>query len=119
MELNRAGAELRNVEPLDRAVVQRHVRRFARLARLHREAVVLARDQDAAGGALEYGVVRAPVPELQLERALARCPRQQLVAEANAQDRDPPEQVAHGCDLVFERFWVARSVREQDTVVAE
>ena len=49
MELERARAQLREVEAFDRAVVERDVRRLGGLARAHREAVVLARDEDAAG----------------------------------------------------------------------
>src|SRR5712691_8617085 len=68
VELHRAGAELRVVEPLDRAVVERDVRRLALLARPDGETVVLARHQHPAGAPVDDRVVRATVAERQLER---------------------------------------------------
>src|SRR5687768_1407587 len=66
VELDRAGAEVREVEALDRSVVEGDVRRLRVVGRRDREAVVLTRDEDAAGPPLEHGVVRAPVPEREL-----------------------------------------------------
>src|ERR671922_2848067 len=61
VELHRARAQLWEVEPLDGAVVERDVRRLARLARLDGEPVVLARDEDALAAPLEHRVVGAAV----------------------------------------------------------
>src|SRR5438105_15925974 len=61
VELRRARAQVREVEALDGVVVERDVRRLGVVARRDREAVVVARDGDAAGRALEHGLVRAAV----------------------------------------------------------
>src|SRR2546423_14300375 len=68
VELRRAGTQLGKVEALDRLVVERHVRRLGIVRRCDREAVVLARDEDAAGRALEHRVGRAAVAEGEPER---------------------------------------------------
>src|ERR1700751_2683868 len=60
MELKRAGAEVREVEALDRAVVEGDVRHLGRVARLHDEAVVLARHAHPGPGAVLYGAGGAP-----------------------------------------------------------
>src|SRR5689334_1686345 len=67
MELDGAGAQLREVEPLDRPVVERDVGRLAALTGRDGEAVVLAGDEHAAAGALEHRVVGAAMAELELE----------------------------------------------------
>src|SRR5215210_699714 len=66
VELDRAGALGRELEAFDGAVVERDVRRLSGLRGLHREAVVLARDEHAAAGAMKHGVIRAAVAERQL-----------------------------------------------------
>src|SRR5262245_13188399 len=93
MELDGAGVFQREVEPFDGAVVQGRVRRLPRLGRRDGEAVVLAGDEHAAARALDDGMVRAAVTERQLERLVSGGERQQLVPEADAEQRDPPEQV--------------------------
>src|SRR5215211_3507348 len=59
VELDGAGALGREVESFHRAVVKRHVGRLAGLGRLDGEAMVLARDEHAAAGAVEHGMIRA------------------------------------------------------------
>src|SRR5215212_4055523 len=76
MELRRAGAQVAEVEALDGAVVEGDVRRLARLRRLDGEAVVLARDEDAAARALQHRVVRTAVPEGELVRLQIRGERE-------------------------------------------
>src|SRR5215204_1961152 len=66
VELHRAGALRGQLEPLHRAVVERLVRDVAAVARLHREAVVLARDEHPAGRTLEHRMVGAAVAEREL-----------------------------------------------------
>ena len=61
-----------------------------------------------------HGVVRAAVPEGQLERLVAEREAEQLVAEAHAEQRDAAEQRANGLDLVGEDAGVAGAVRDQD-----
>ena len=50
------------------------------------EAVILARDEHAARPPVQHRVVRSPVAERQLVRLVACRQREQLVAEADAQD---------------------------------
>jgi hypothetical protein len=118
MELQAARAQLGIGEALDGAVVQRLVRRRAPLRRPHGEAVVLARHEHAAARAFQHRVVRAAMAERELERLEAGREREQLVAEADAEDRHAPEQLADDGHLGFERLGVTRAVREQDAVVA-
>ena len=68
------------------------MRRLVRVARRHREAVVLARHEYAAGAPVEHRVVRAAVTERELERLVAGREPEQLMAEADAEHRHPPEQ---------------------------
>ena len=63
-----------------------------------REAVVLHGDEHAAGARVAHGVVRAAVAERKLERVEPEREAEQLVAEADAEERHAPEQVAHGLD---------------------
>src|SRR3954452_6433962 len=72
MELDRARAQLRQRQALDRLVVERHVRRLRLVLRAHGEAVVLARDEHLAARALEHGMVDPAVAERELERLVAR-----------------------------------------------
>src|SRR5690242_13597218 len=67
VELRRTCTQLRVVEPLDRAVVERDVRHALVVARRDREAVVLRGDEHAAAATVENRVIRAAVPERELE----------------------------------------------------
>src|SRR5687768_6783307 len=66
VELNRARAQIREVEALDGAVVERDVRRLGLVGGRDREAVVLARDEHAPAPALEHGMVGAAMAEGEL-----------------------------------------------------
>ena len=105
------------VETFDRPVVERDVGRRALVGLAHREPVVLARHEHAARTPVEHRVVRAAVAEGQLVRLVTRRQREQLMAEADAEHRDPAEEVGHGRDLVAQRLRVAGAVREEDAVV--
>src|ERR687891_106950 len=59
-------------------------------------------------------MVRAPVSERQLERAQAKRERDELVAEADAEERHLAQQPAHGLDLVAELGRVAGAVADED-----
>ena len=68
-------------------------------AGLDREAVVLDGDEHAARAGHAHGVVRAAVAERKLERPQAEREPEQLVAEADAEERAPcPSRLAHGLD---------------------
>src|SRR4051794_15535544 len=103
MELDGSGAQLGELEALDRAVVERHVRRLAILARGDGETVVLARHEHASAGPLDDRVISAAVSELELERLVAARQGEQLVAEADAQDGNLAEQLLHRHDLLLKR----------------
>ena len=62
--------------------------------RVHREAVVVAGDRDGAGGEVLDRLVHAPVAERHLVGASAEREPQQLVPQADPEDRDLAEQVA-------------------------
>src|SRR5207302_4894385 len=101
--LDRAAGHLEQLEPLDRAVVQVHMRERrraeiglpahrlvgvdrARAARTERgESVILGRDLDAPRLQVLDRMVRSAVPERQLERLEADRAAQQLMPET-----DPP-----------------------------
>ena len=109
------GVELEREEPvaleaLDGAVVQRDVADLGAVGRLDREAVVLDGDEHAARVADAHRVVRAAVAEGQLERPQAEREPEQLMAEADAEERHPAEKVAHRLDGVGELRRVARPV---------
>src|SRR5262245_52260008 len=112
MELDRMCAEIGEVEALDGPVVERDVRRLRAFGRLDGEAVVLARDEHAAGSTLEHGVVRAAVAERELVRAMSRRKTEKLMTEADAEHWRPAEQIAHDRRLLLERLGVAWAVRE-------
>src|SRR3954447_9981067 len=82
-ELRRARAEVGIVEALHRPVVQRAVRDAGLVAGCDREAVVLRGDEHLARPVVEHGMVCTAMPERQLERLLAVCHREQLVAETD------------------------------------
>src|SRR5262249_53777487 len=63
VELRRASPQLRVVEALDRAVVQRRVRDALAVAGSNREAVVLRRDENATGHVVDDRMVCAAVSE--------------------------------------------------------
>ena len=82
--------------------------------------MVLARDEHATGGALEHGVVRAAVAERQLERLEPERPADQLVAEADAEDRSSAvDQAPHLARVRVHRSGIAGAVREQHAVGLE
>src|SRR6187200_3452498 len=118
VELNRARAELRIREPLDRAVVQRLMCRAKVVRRRDGEAVVLTRHEDTARRTLEHRMVAAPVPERELERREAGRESEELVPEADAEYRNAAEQLPDRRHLVDERLRIPRPVREEHPVVS-
>ncbi len=85
----------------------------------HGVVVVLARDLDHAGLEALHGMVGAVVPEGQLVGRAAQRRGQDLVAEADAEDRDPPDQVGHGGGRARQGGGVARAVGEEHAVGLE
>ena len=81
-------------ETLERVIVQIDVRRrTTRLLQrfhIHRKAVILAGNLDAAGLPIQHGQVRPVVPETQFVRLRPQSQRQHLMPQANAEDRKLP-----------------------------
>ena len=111
MELERREAVA--LKPFDGAVVQRDVADLRGVAGLDREAVVLGGDEDAPRAGHAHGVVRAAVSERKLERPQAECEPDELVAEADAEERCAAEQVADGLHRPVELGRVSRAVADQ------
>src|SRR5688572_14808715 len=78
-------------EPFDGAVVERDMADLGRVARRHREAVILRRHEDALRTGDADGMVGAAVAEGELERLQAEREPDELVAEADAEERNLPE----------------------------
>src|SRR4249919_1586426 len=110
MELHRPRPLAAQLQPLDGAVVQRDMRLLARLGRRDGETVVLRSDEDAVRASLEHRMVSTAVAERELVRLAPGRDRQQLVAEADPEDRDPSDQVAQCYLLVLERRGIAGAV---------
>ena len=114
----RLGVELERgeavaLEPFDGAVVERDVAHLGAVARLDGEAVVLGGHEHAMRAGHAHGVVRAAVPERELERPQAERERDELVAEADAEERHAAEQVADGLHRPVELGGVAGPVADQ------
>ena len=113
-------------EPLHGAVVQvavadRIAGRRQRRSVDDRHLVVVRADVDAAARCLEHRVIAPVVPDRQTVRLRARAERQQLVAQADAEDRRtapdrPAGQRPHGRDLRVHPRRVAGPRRQDDEV---
>src|SRR5581483_2226117 len=97
VELDRGARQLAVADPLERAVeealVRREERRAVEVRRVDREAVVVRCDEDAARLRVADGVVAAAMPELELARRGAEREAEDLVAEADAEERELPEEL--------------------------
>ncbi len=115
-------AQVGGAQALAAAVVQVCVRHFhARWQRLviYREAVVVARNLHPPGIAEAHRLVAAVVAEAQLVGAAAQRQTQDLVAEADAEQRLLAQQAAHRVDRVGHGGGVAGAVREKNAVGVE
>ena len=112
------------LEPLDRAVVQIHVRhlqirRSGDLAFVapHGEAMVLRGDLDRSIGDPPHRVIAAPVAVEQLEGGSSESPGDELVAEADAEDGNAfSREKADRVERVPDRVGVAGTIRDKQTV---
>ena len=96
--LHGVGRDVEALDPLDHVVVEADVRdarpsvgcvAVAVEGRVDREAVVVRRHLDLARRAVHDRLVDAPVSVLELVGAEPESPTEQLVAEADAEERDP------------------------------
>ena len=83
------------------------------LVRLDGEAVVLHGHEHAPGAGVPYGVVRAAMPERQLERGEVQREAEQLVAETDAEERHAAEELADARNRPVEHRRIARPVPDQ------
>ena len=90
-------------EAFQRLVVQIHVRDFdvARVERIriHREAVIVRGDLDALRQLVDHRMIGAAMPELQLVSFAAQRQPENLVTQADAEDRRLADQSPHIIDL--------------------
>src|SRR4030095_9762112 len=118
--LHREHRPLAMAEAIARVVVEVHVARLPAPPGdglgVDREAVVLRGDLHLVRGQILHGVVRAVMAERQLVRTPARGESEDLVAEADAEDRYLAQELAHRIHEVWHRFGVARAVREEDAI---
>ena len=122
MPLERERRPIGALDPLQRAVEQRPMRR-ATIRRqrvfLHGETVVLARDHDAPRIELDDGVVRAVMAELHLLRLRAAREPQELMPETDAERRHADvDDRADRLDRVVARLRIAGAVRQEHAVRA-
>ncbi|OOL28542.1 hypothetical protein GQ85_31725, partial [Rhodococcus rhodochrous] len=129
VELHGEGGPVEQAQALDDLVVQGPVgdldaaearlRRLDRLAEggVHGEAVVLGGDGHAARGLDQHRLVRAAVAELQLVGVEAERAAEDLVAEADAEERQAGvEDLAQQLHLGVCRGRVAGAVGQEDAV---
>src|SRR5579862_249353 len=104
---------------LDGLVVQIDVRDFdvgGERVRVDREPVVLRGDCDAPALQILHGLVASVVPELQFEGAPAIGVAEQLMPQANAEDRLLPDEFAEFLVDITERRGISRAVGKKDAV---
>src|SRR6516164_11019309 len=110
-------------EPLERAIEERAVRGDDALGErllIHREAVVLTRDEHTAGFQLLHRMVRAMVAEFHLHGARAGGEAEDLMAETDAEHREVSLQEAlRGLDGIRAGLGISGAVREEDAVGLE
>ena len=80
------------------------------------EAVIVRCDLDPVRHLVQNRVVRAAVPEFELVGLAAQRQTENLLAEADAEDRFLADQLANLGGLELERFGIARAVRQEDAV---
>src|ERR1043166_1860601 len=73
-------------------------------------------DLHSAGNFVENRVIRAAMPEFELVRLATQRQPQDLVAEADAENRYPADQLSHLSSLILERFRIAGTIREKNTL---
>src|SRR5437868_5453240 len=86
---------------------------------IDREAVIVGRDLHFVGDLVEHRMVRAAVPEFELVGLAAQGKAEDLLAQADSENRLPADELLDFTDLIFERLGIARTVREEDSVGLE
>ena len=118
--LEAEGRRVGELDALQRAVEQRHVgdaHPGGQRVGIHRKAMVLTGDADAASVEVLDRVVGAVVAELHLDGASTDSEAQQLVPQADAEERHLAiEEGAQRVDGVGAGFRITRTVGEEDAV---
>src|SRR5579863_3422159 len=98
---------------LDGAVVQIDVRNHdLALERggVDREAVVVSRDLNGLGTKVHHGLISAMMPELEFIGLTAQRQAQNLMAEADPEDRHAADEFRRGPNRVIDRLRIARAI---------
>src|SRR6266498_3417677 len=98
---------------LNRAVVQVQMGHFDRVRQavgIDREAVVLGGDLDLLRGQVHHRLIAAAVAEFELVRLAAKRQGQELMPEADAEDRLDADELPYGLDGVWDALGIARAV---------
>src|SRR5690606_1473189 len=103
-----------------RSVVQCAVRHFqpGALKRLfiYSVAMVLGSDFNFTGDQIAYRMVASAMAELQFECIRSAGSSEQLMAQANAENRNFSKQLADHFYAFLHVFWISRAIRQHDTV---
>ena len=86
----------------------------AKAIHIHGESVVLGGDLHLAGNQILDRLVGATVSEFQFVGTPAQSQTQNLVAQTDAEDRQPAQQVFDGLDAIDDRFRVACVARTRE-----
>ena len=107
-------------EAFERLIVQIPVRQFdiggGQRIRVHGKAVIMGRDLDLVGGLVQNGMISATVPEFQLVGFSAKRQPEDLMSQADAENRFLAEELSDVGRLDLERRGIARPVGEENTV---
>ena len=103
MVLDREDGKTAMAHALQRAIVEIDMSRLqvaGQVVQLDREAMVLRGDLDLLGALIEHGLIGAAVAEFQLVRLASQGLPEDLMAQADAEDRwwILPDQLGHGMD---------------------
>ena len=105
MVLHTEGPQRTAANPLDRLVIEIDVGYLDFLAEalgLDRKSVILGGDLNSSRGAIEHWLIGSTVTELQLVDVSAQRQAQQLVAQADPEDRFLPQQTTDCLDRIVQ-----------------
>ena len=78
--------------------------------------MVLRSDLYSDGSALQYRLIRTAMTKLELERLCTTCKRQQLVAQADTEDRLFAKHIANRVLSVGQRLWIPRAIAQKHSI---
>ena len=119
MELYAERATLACAQTFNALIVQVDVRYFdvgRKTVGAHGKAVVVRRDLDAASYSIFHRLIAAAMTELEFVRFPTERQPQNLMAEADSEDRHAPEKLTHGVNGVGYRGRIAWPVREKNAI---